>query len=291
MTMEKMSEDRHPHDHRNPYEKFGEPPRLKRSVTAYLDILGYRDLIDRAFKEGRAEEELKKLRLALNASYEIFRERSPTISDVPKVWELRAFTDNIVLGCPLVFGEEAGAEMFHVFFTLAAFQFEMLRRGFFLRGGIAVGDLYMDSEIVFGPALLEAYKAEDCLARDPRIVLAPSAVNQTQIQLARFASVERSPHFRSLLKDADGQIFLDYLEETVLIAVDESGPFFNALTEHKKIVEAKLVEFKKNPRIWSKYAWVANYHNFFCERYSHFNDSHKIDASKLRAGPGPTVLG
>jgi hypothetical protein len=37
------------------------------------------------------------------------------------------------------------------------------------------------------------------------------------------------------------------------------------LTQHKRLVEAKLHEYAAEPTVWSKYHWVARYHNFFCK--------------------------
>ena len=31
------------------------------------------------------------------------------------------------------------------------------------------------------------------------------------------------------------------------------------------LVEAKLHEYAAEPAVWSKYHWVARYHNFFCK--------------------------
>ncbi len=39
------------------------------------------------------------------------------------------------------------------------------------------------------------------------------------------------------------------------------------LEGHKSEVETKLEECKDHPTLWSKYAWVAQYHNFFCKSY------------------------
>jgi hypothetical protein len=74
--------------------------------------------------------------------------------------------------------------------------------GFFIRGGVAVADVYFDEEIVFGPGLLEAYATESQRARDPRIVLADSCLQY----IAESSS-------GSLLKDADGQLFVNYLNK------------------------------------------------------------------------------
>jgi hypothetical protein len=270
----------------NPYVTPGRPPTLRKSIVVFMDILGYKDRIKSAFENGSAEEELRKLRLALDDAYRYLKEEHKAQSEVTNWWEVRAFTDNIVIGFPLARDDDAFGEMFWSFTNIAAFQLEMVLAGFFLRGGIAVGDLYIDSEIVFGPALLEAYEAESCCARDPRIVLAASAEDYVARQLSRSSSVEDSPHFHTLLKDVDGQTFLDYLDETVLIAGDDDGPFYEILEEHKRMIEAKLDEYRSKPSVWSKYAWTAHYHNYFCDRHS-FGESYKVEITKLGLKPRP----
>lgn len=40
---------------------------------------------------------------------------------------------------------------------IAAYQCTLLEHGFFVRGGIAIGEHYMDRDIVFGSALIEAH--------------------------------------------------------------------------------------------------------------------------------------
>jgi hypothetical protein len=88
-------------------------------------------------------------------------------------------------------------------------------------------------------------------------------------------------------RDTDGQWFLNYLE-TTLFGVEEQleGPLYHELERHKQRVGTRLREFRSEPRIWSKYAWVANYHNFFCDQYpEHFDDSHKVDWGAAQVRP------
>jgi hypothetical protein len=166
--------------------------------------------------------------------------------------------------------------------TLQMFQLTMIEAGFFLRGGVAVGDLYVDRDIVFGAGLLEAVQAEKSQARDPRIVLAPSAVEAVDLHLGAYENPDSAPHNRELVRDADGQVFVNYLD-AVLIAEQEHGPFFDSLLAHKREVERGLETHRANPRIWSKYQWCATYHNYFCSlRAQYFDDEHRIDLSSFQ---------
>ena len=84
--------------------------------------------------------------------------------------------------------------------------------GFFLRGGLAVGDVYVDSTIVYGKAFLDAVEAEKKV-NWPRIVFAPSAIEYIHKYLGYYGSVESAPANRHIFIDEDGEWVLDYLED------------------------------------------------------------------------------
>jgi len=273
-------------DDKHPFFQADGVPRTKVSVVVFGDILGFKDEMKKAYDEKRANDFLIKLRLALDESYRLLKYESPLSYGFPREYATKTFTDNIVIGFPIE--RDAESEIGSAFFHLGSMQLEMVQAGFFIRGGIAIGELYIDDDIVFGDGLIEAYRAESQLARDPRIILSKSAIEYLKIHLSYYHPVEYSPQYRELLRDVDGQIFLNYLDG-ILIAEDERGPFYEELQKHKDIVEQKLDEFANNPIIWSKYAWVANYHNYFCDQYEYFDESHKIDSTKLKLHPARII--
>jgi hypothetical protein len=257
----------------NPY--IGRKPKLKPSVVAYVDIVGYKQLVEKAYKKGKAEEFLKKLHHALKESHEhvdpghanVFHSvRKPDFS------AFSAFTDNIVIGYPTqFFGEE---ELGQAFRELSRFQMRLAINGFFVRGGISMGDLYMDDMVVYGPALFEAIEAERSLARDPRIVLANSAREKVDEHLKYYAVPAHAQHVTDLRKDADGQYFVNYLNTVV------PGEWYfseNELEKHKLAIEDKLTQYEGEPRIYSKYLWSAAYHNYFCDNCPSLGVRMKID--------------
>lgn len=68
--------------------------------------------------------------------------------------------------------------------------------GFLVRGGITIGPLYHDSNIVFGPALVRAATIEKDLARFPRVVL-DSECAELQCLEANFIKDESDLKFTS----------------------------------------------------------------------------------------------
>lgn len=280
------------HMSRNPYHADeNSRPLLRRSVLAYIDVLGYTELVTRSEREGIQQETLQSLRAALREG-----RRGLQDEDLPvdlkdfgsfDLYAIKAFTDNIVISWPV--RDDAESELGSAFFKLGAFQLEMVLAGYFLRGAIAIGDAFVDEYAVFGSALTEAYRGESQLARDPRIILSSSAVEASKQHLTYYANQRIAPHVHNVLRDADGQWFLNYLE-CILWAEYEQGPFYEQLMQHKNSVESKLAEFKENPPIWAKYAWVANYHNYFCSLHSHhFSYEHQIPLEKFRNSPSLIV--
>jgi len=263
-----------PHS-RNPYHKEGQPPQPVRSVVIYVDILGYTDMAKGA-NERDDQEFFQRL-------YEALQEGQSWLQDDSETWPLdkdryaiKAFTDNIVIGWPV--RDTAESELGSIFSMAAFFQLQMANHGFFLRGAISVGEVYIDDVVVYGRAFFESYEGE-AQAVDPKIVLSNSATAAVKKHVGHYASVEYAPQYRDLYGDSDGQCFLNYLE-TILIAENEegAGPFYDQLLLHKEKVEERLSEFRSNPRVRNKYVWVAGYHNYFCDQYpQYFNQSHKID--------------
>lgn len=266
---------------RNPYVKEGEGPRLRESVVAFMDILGYRDMAGNASAAGREAETalLQRLHSALEYNQKLIKgELTPPKLGLKDSYAVKAFTDNIVIGWPIY--RDAESELFSAFFNVSFFQFNMVLEEFFIRGGLSIGNLYMDDVAVFGEGLNKAYDAEARLARDPRIVLESSAEKAIE------ARMEHYPELNELCRDSDGKLFVNYLDTTVLVAEDDNGPFYDDLLKHKEVVERALAKHKSNPMIWIKYAWAANYHNYFCEQHpNYFNGEHMIDQSRIRLVP------
>jgi len=245
-------------------------PKLVPSFVCHVDILGYSQLSNEALKSGTGNIFLNRIRFALNKAYKRVRENSKGWRSNDR-FSIKIFTDNIVVGYPLLnFKSDYGeAELGHIFSTFSEFQIGLAMEGFLVRGGIAYGDHYMDDEIVFGDALLEAV-AQDKAGGPPRISLAPSAVEVLQHHLGFYGESGWSPQHQDVLQDYDGTIFLNYLEEA-FIAFPEDGIFFDVFSDHEDTIVSGLKKYKGNPDIRAKYEWAARYHNFICKEFPEKN--------------------
>jgi hypothetical protein len=251
----------------SPYSQSSGNVRLIPSFVCYADILGYKTLSIKAIRNGNSIQFLSKLRSALSSAYKRIRLNSQGFSDKDSVYSVKIFTDNIVVGYPLFrpmidFGE---AELCDIFSIFSEFQTGLAMEGFFLRGGIAFGEHYMDDDIVFGKAFLEAHK-QDKEGGPPRITLAPSAIEVVRKQLDKYGDASWTPQYNYLLEDTDGSIFLNYLDEAFKI-FPEGGILFDLVESHQKAIKEGLIINKGNAGIRAKYEWAARYHNFLCNEY------------------------
>ena len=251
-------------------------PSLIQTLVLYADVLGFRDLTERAFRDGRGADFLRQIKCSLDAAYDIVREKAKfSTEELSSAFEIKVFTDNIVVAPPpLVPEHDSGEpELIDILSLFMVVQANLAADGFFLRGAIAYGDHYQDDTIVYGNALIEAYKL-DRSRKPPRLVIAPSVEQLIIEHLSWYGAW--SPHRNLLLEDpCDNRLFVDYLG-----AAYWNFPDFpidhNLLAAHSSEVGRNLDEHACNAQIRKKYEWLAVYHNYVCRtlaaRYQYSGD-------------------
>ncbi len=256
----------------NPYIVEGEPPSLRPSIFCFLDVLGYTQ-----FSRGAAGEDLtarlRDYHAALMSGAELLRDPDRQSWFVHTDGQFDAaitgFTDNICLGFPIRYREDGEVELGQVLARIGRYQVEMAIRGYFVRGAIAVGDVYLDDMTVFGPPLIEAHNAECEVAVNPRIIVSQSARAVATEHLGYYGNSPGAPLTNDLKCDADGEWFVDYLE-SLMLAPDEGVFGAEEILRHRDAIVANLERYSDTPRVRAKYEWVAGYHNWFCARYEHY---------------------
>lgn len=272
-------------NNRNPYIKENGEPALRRSVVAFVDILGYQKMVLEAENTGRSYEFLLTIHRALSESLGHLIGGIGEIDDPfdKDFYRVKIFTDNIIIGYPVF--DDAESELGRIFSSLAFFQLSMVNQGFFLRGAISIDNLYIDEHIVYGKGLIDSYLGESKKARDPRIILTETASLAVKQHIEYYAQPSFAPQTKHILLDSDGQFFLNY-SHSIFIATPERDPYYDELVAHKKVIEKKLQDFRDQPLLWSKYSWAANYHNYFCDLHDDWIlEEIKVDLSKYQMQP------
>jgi hypothetical protein len=235
-------------------------PALTPHIVAYLDILGLRKMMSASAKDtGESREVLRSYHASVSEALQVLR---PAIgSGIP--WKHKVFTDNIVLAVPIE-STDAETEFGLASINVAEFQLKLALDGWFVRGGISLGWLYFDDDIVFGPGLVDAYELESQSAVDPRVILSDNVRKLVKAHLKYYAIPYKSPQNGYVFVDVDECQAINYLYVPVGVNMDRKQ-LLRYVKKHKQQVEGKLRTFAKEPKVWAKYRWVANYHNFFCK--------------------------
>ena len=252
--------------------------RTKNCVVAYLDILGYVEGVQEAISGHRSEPFLLQLREAFDDALAALR----MVEDAShKTIDVKTFSDNIIFAIEIE--GDAEAELLEMVRGVGAFQAQLVLRGFFVRGAIAIGQHYMDSEIIYGEAILEAYTEESNRALNPRVMLASSAYSNVQHHLEQYegGGVD-APQTTELLIDADGKYFVNYLAS--LCSRPACPPSEAHMRSHCAAIERALRRYVERPSIWTKYVWVAQFHNGCCIRWT---STPAVDENLINAGPRP----
>ncbi len=280
---------------RNPYINSEGQRELRKSIIAFIDILGFKDIVRKAKNEDKSQEVFLNFHQALYSWHKREEEFYNTEFNMPFIggkkdrYKTRIFTDCILIGCPI---NESGRscnfiegrnEFVNMLSTIYLLQMEMVNQGYFVRGAIAVDELYMDEVIIYGNGAIEAYEAETKQAKYPRIILTQSA-NSFLEGVNKGFEDQRRDNFISkfFYKDCDGQLFVSYLES---IKIGENDfEFVAELEKHKEIIESKLAEHQGNAHFLEKYLWVAKYHNDFCNQPPRYID-YRIDLTEYQMRP------
>jgi hypothetical protein len=135
---------------------FHRDPNYERRVVAFYDVLGWRSKIREAATDPKSIGELRRVILLHSRTVRLPVEVTINVS---------TFSDNIVISTP------PGPSVPYLLRELSLMQLATASRGFLLRGGVAIGDIVHDDEVVFGPALIRAYELESETAHFPRIVV------------------------------------------------------------------------------------------------------------------------
>lgn len=128
--------------------------------------------------------------------------------------EMKAFSDNVVFAYKVreyspgavvtCFGEILVITQF-----VAYFQFLALQKGMLLRGGITIGDLYIDDAIILGNGLVRAYYLENNIAIYPRIVVDYCVVDE--LEKTRYEGGNKYDACK-IASDNDFSYYIDYLK-------------------------------------------------------------------------------
>ena len=235
--------------------------RLRLSVVAFIDILGFSHSIRTTAEKTDSQLLVDRILAAMNDSRQYVRQSFPeSFTSNLNRWALKFFSDNLVLGFPVEgSGLSPATAAWFVIRCSQRYQLRMALNGFFLRGALTQGPICLTDDIIFGSALLDCYELESKASIVPRVILA-EPLRQLVARSFRDTTDEIPANARnSICRDIDGWWFVSYLEA----ATDGERVDWEAVEGHQRAVLKSLAGITRHD-VLPKYGWASRYHNMFC---------------------------
>lgn len=208
--------------------------------VAFLDILGFKNLVG---KEDAS---------TIHSIFNNIRYAKKLIRGVPgedtwweqmgKKTKIYFFSDSIVIAIPM--SEPMALEL--VASNCMLLQHTLWYYGLptWVRGGIAIGDLYCGNSEIFGPALIDAYMIEETVAKYPRIVMHESTYQ---------AGIDNTDNRQDI-------IFIASQPNELRIV--ETLKYFDYEPQRSRVLRSirDMMHKETNPSIREKFDWVIKYH-------------------------------
>ena len=242
-------------------------PKLVRCAVLFIDLLGVRQLN----RSPDRRKHLVALERAVAGSYRDYLRPDATLP-------ASFFSDTLVVAAPVeALGSDARA-IDKLLLRAASLHVNLMAEGFFLRGGLALGEFHIHDGLIFGPALVHAAELEHDVAVHPRIVLSRDAERAQLDAASTYPSPNDAPQNLLLLRDSDGWTFIDYLAPLVVTGPKDPRP---TLERHRDRICGRLEEHRANKRVWEKYRWAAEYHNDVIRRHLPGADDLYVNAASM----------
>jgi hypothetical protein len=234
--------------------------QYEQRYCAYIDILGFRELVTRLEDGATPIESLREL---------LEKVHNPPATNAGGIvqadFRAQSISDAVALSsAPNVAGLGA---IIHSINQLAV---DLLAQGFFIRGALVKGKLYHDDKIVLGKALVRAYDLESKTARYPRVMVTREVVDDLR-------AVSDSEVDVLLRRADDGPMFVHVLRAIEIAALPfklghnetqhlgyDDPKFGGKLRPYAGIahqIQRRFDEATDNPNHFEKVKWFANYWN------------------------------
>jgi hypothetical protein len=227
----------------------------EKRFVLFLDILGFQKIIEETEIKGEPQKD------KINEVISIIEDMTSIVSKMTKKTSkiVTQFSDSIVVS----FQENDISELNMFLKTTHELAVKLASKNIFCRGAISYGNIYHNNNVVFGPALVEAYLTESQAAIYPRIILDKSVVetmkfNYTYNKFNEYLSVRFDGKIESIFKvDLDDRLYFDYISKAGYYFEDEK------LFEYYKTIRQNIVNGLKykSPSVKAKYSWLKNKYN------------------------------
>ncbi|MBZ5494178.1 MAG: hypothetical protein LAO76_24910 [Acidobacteriia bacterium] len=233
----------------------GKKVRYDLAVISYIDILGFRNLIETK-SAGEISRVVRKL-----------KERTKPDKEESRYHGMKFFnfSDTAIRITPVINpkSEHSRGNLFWELLALVHVQYLLILEKIIVRGAVSIGEIVKSWGVVYGPGLVSAYETEQ-RASSPRIIVDPAVFKHLRMNPALWVHDYTEEHkgvMNLLCKDEDGKLFIDYLRsiESEMDTPEVHYPRF--IRTHADLIAEGLIRYRLNRDVVRKFKWLQKYHN------------------------------
>jgi len=231
-------------------------------VVLFIDILGFKNIIKETMMDNGREnvkqtELLKDLIISMKSKFKHFK------GEYSKAKMVTQFSDSIVVSFKI---EEK--EIHNLFNDIQSLLIHFVNNGVICRGAISYGKIIHTKNVLFGPALVDAYETETKAALYPKVILDKSILEIVfkNIKRKTISLFDETPFAIDTLvnmflnRDTDDKYYIDYfINPFKLISNIEEKVTYN---ENLRKIIINGLKYEA-PDLKVKYGWMKNKYNNF----------------------------
>lgn len=222
--------------------------------VGFIDILGFADLVQRGDRtpELRAQviEALRKVR------------STPNPGSGETDLRFQNFSDSLILST-----RPSAVGLWHLLLSLDALAWNLLQIGVLVRGGVSLGGMHHDDEIVFGVGVIDAYRIESRVAKYPRIAISKAVLKAADGFVAE-DEVWAAYRASRLIRASDGVWHVHYLNDIaaantqpLTASIAAPNPWLAVGLNVQKVIQNLVDQAVDAPDVYEKVRWLADYWN------------------------------
>lgn len=236
------------------------PARYEERYFAFIDVLGFSNIVKRSATDGVVVAQIFDALTSISDGAESARRAGLEI-------EATSFSDNVVLSAPVT--QKSLLGMFEIIGNLSA---DLLSKSMLFRGAIVKGKAIHNSSVVFGPALVDAYRLETSTSFHPRIMLSDPVFED----ISNYRDGGDGADFSHWV--TAGSLDVPHLNPFAYwTGGDASAAKILSLVHLQTVVVAGLIGNYNVPAVSEKYKWLARRFNSFVKASPYASEVDLID--------------
>ena len=242
-------------------------------MVAFLDVLGFERIVDKSRNDTEIVRKLANMLMSSkNIALSILQSKLTVLKVDPTQYVYRAFSDTSVITGPYTSHDDL------VFLSTWVMYYQChlwKQEKSFLRGAIVYGDIYHDEDVMFGPAIIDAYHLE----RDTKEAMWPRVIIDESL-LAKVTELELKRDLFEIFRRDNNMVYCDYLREffhlRILAALEkirgkreqDFGDPMELFGDHQEAILTQVGNASEQEKdgsrrkgIIDKYVELSKYHN------------------------------